>query len=93
MRVVYKHHLEISGFIQEIPASKDARILCVQMQNAGHPESPNFKPTVWIELDPERIDTNIKVRIVTTGQNFNFKGNCIGTFQDGWFVGHVYQIL
>lgn len=90
MRIINKHHLEISGSIQEFPASSDTKILCVKMQKTGQ----GGRPTIWIEVDPEKLDSKIRLRVVMTRESFDESeiDSYVGTFQQDWFVGHVYRL-
>lgn len=94
MRVIYKHHLEISGSTQEFPASEDAKILSVQVQKIGQGGLSTHRPTIWIEVDPEKLNSKIKFRVIMTGEWFNESevDSYVGTFQQDWFVGHVYRL-
>ena len=94
MKVIYKHYLEISGSIQEFPASEDVKILCVQMQKIRQGGLSTHRPTIWIEVDPEKLGSKIRLRVVMTGEEFDDSeiDSYVGTFQQDWFVGHVYRL-
>lgn len=50
-------------------------------------------PTLWALVDPNAPKTTHEFRIVGTGRMFDPSGmRYVGTFQDGNFVWHVYQL-
>lgn len=59
------------------------RFLAVGVQNPGD------TPTVWAIVDPEADKEAIEVWITVTGGPVA-EGEYLGTFQSGWFVGHVF---
>jgi hypothetical protein len=72
---------------QTIQMPKGARILCLQMQNA--------KATMWAIVDDTKPLTNRVFVTVGTGRpiadTFLESSYYVGTYQDGWFVWHVFE--
>lgn len=81
MKQIWK--FQVSGII-EMPA--DAKILTVQNQNGD--------PCIWALVDPnQKMDARM-FTIVGTGKPFDDTNTVyIGTFQDGPFVWHLFEII
>lgn len=89
MLVIHKFPVDAgSGMIQEIKLSgKLHSFLKVDMQNNV--------PMVWAVIDQAKPKETVKVRVIVTGMEFESTevGAYIGTFQQDWFVGHVWEVL
>ena len=83
---IWKYHISIG--INNIGMPKDANILCVQIQNG--------KPCIWARVN---LDNEIEKRsfaVFGTGismSNLGFMKIYIGTFQEGEFVGHLFELI
>lgn len=98
-RIIYKYPLkQLPGMGEKIETVKGAKLLTLQMQKCGadypDPMLQNKSiPMLWFECDPDEAarETHIFF-IIPTGQTFPGQGaSYVGTFQDDWFVGHVYE--
>lgn len=83
---VEKNALSVSGlgpFELEIPSG--ALVLTVGMQT---------EPVLWVLVDPTQPQVTHRFLIVGTGHGeVPDRFMYVGTFQMGWFVGHVFQEL
>lgn len=84
MKKIWKYELYVGpDAVHDMPAF--SRILSVQMQDG--------KPVLWAEVNPREDRVTRKFRVYGTGQEIDdFGGHYVGTFQDGPFVGHVYEL-
>lgn len=57
-----------------------------------HVAMQHERPTVWIEADPSLDSVPRTFVIVGTGQTIPPQGRHCGTFFDGPFVWHVYEV-
>jgi hypothetical protein len=102
-KIIYKYPLGPSfqtGGRVEMPFG--AKILTLQMQLGPDPADPagpkKMLPTLWAECPREQFASmsDRYFTIIPTGQEFEdrpgYLMEYIGTFQDGWFVGHVYEM-
>lgn len=74
MGAVYKFKLEVTER-QEVTMPKDAKMLCIQVQNGT--------PCLWALVEPKNPTENVAIRIHGTGHNINDAERLeyIGTFQ------------
>lgn len=87
-RKIYKYVVPVDtsnpgAFSIEMP--KFASFLAMQMKDG--------RPCLWYQIDP--AETEIQTHnfiVVCTGQEFEWPATYLGTFQDGWFVGHIYSV-
>ena len=75
MTVIYKY-----AIAQDSLLPRSAKPLCVQKQDDV--------PMLWAEVDDGDTSRAQRVHVCVTGGEP--RGEYVGTFQDGWFVGHVY---
>ena len=82
MRVIWKY--DISREIIRVPIW--SKVLCVQLQDG--------EPQIWMLVDTEeKVFERRRFIVIGTGQSFNSKDmNYIGTYQQGIFVWHVFEI-
>ena len=83
-RVIFKYCIDINKW-NEIVMPAKAKVLTVQFQLV--------KPVMWVETNPYTDDKETReFWIVGTGHEFDVEdATYIGTYQDGGFVGHVYE--
>jgi hypothetical protein len=87
MRKIYKYVLKITDD-QYVLLPKGAKPLSVDIQEGNL--------CLWAEVNTSESQTvNLHVRILATGESIpetqeQDAMRFIGTFQNGWFVGHVY---
>ena len=83
---IWKYQIPITGrFEIEMPGA--AQIISIQMQNEV--------PYVWAIVGPKITPSNRRFKLVGTGHEFDFlpTDKFIGTFQDGPYVWHLFEIL
>lgn len=87
MKQIWKFQVEN---VIEMP--KGAEILTVQTQAMANRYT--FDPYIWAKVDP-RNETEIrKFEVIGTGHQFDDTGKeYIGTYFDGPFVWHLFEIL
>lgn len=75
----------INDYDNQVFMPEGAKILSVQIQNG--------EAVLWALVDPDALKRNRMFRVFATGENVFTpeKWNYIGTFQKGWFVGHVFE--
>jgi hypothetical protein len=86
MRTVYKFRLEnlTSGPPVDIVMPKGARILTLQLQGGG--------PCIWVLVDPDAPPETRTFHVLATGQEIEGSlGEYVGTYQQGFFVWHVFE--
>ena len=77
---------KVENFI-EMP--KGAEILTVQIQ-----DGQMFNACIWAKVNPENELEKRHFIVVGTGQGFQDDNtNYIGTYQDGPFVWHLFEII
>jgi len=82
IRTVYKYPIYGAGADIQMP--RGARVLCVQIQDDV--------PTIWALVDPNAELEGRHFRLMVTGGAFDADGlTYVGTYQQGWFVGHVFE--
>ena len=81
---VWKYSLN-SKASQLIHMPQGAQVLTVQMQDGS--------PTIWALVDPAAGLEEHIIEIHGTGHPIVSEemGRYVGTFQDGWYVGHVFD--
>lgn len=81
---IYKYQLENSHNTIEMPIG--AKVLTMQLQNGI--------PCIWALVDQKLTYEKRKFEVIPTGPYFydNYPLTYIGTFQNGDFVGHVFEI-
>lgn len=87
MKAIWKFPVMFED-VNSIMMPKGAKVLTVQMQ-AG-------SPVIWAIVDPESELVDRRFRLLGTGQHFDDWGDYVqyvGTFQDGGFVGHLFDFL
>ena len=74
MGAVFKYQLVVTDR-QEVTMPKDAKILCIQVQNGT--------PCIWCMVEPSNPEEKVTIRIHGTGHNINDPERLeyIGTFQ------------
>lgn len=80
MKTIFKYPLHANP--SYLTLSRDCKILSVQVQDKV--------PTVWEEYDPSQEPQEVTFVIAPTGGFVPENAEYVGTFQDDWFVGHVY---
>lgn len=88
---IYKYPIQFTEMYNGLPMAEItlpafSHILDVQLQN-------DFL-TLWAEVDPTNETVTRNFVRVMTGQDFyhdNLK--YIKTYQQGWFVGHIYEVM
>jgi hypothetical protein len=95
MKTVWKFSLTFDGttvfnkplpYTQDVSMPEGAQILTVQMQDDT--------PTIWVLVNPSADPDTRKFMLVDTGFNeVPPDAAYIGTFQKGWFVGHVFEVF
>lgn len=84
MRTIHKFPVYSTGsFVITVPV--EARPLSVAVQNE--------QPIMWFELDTRQEHAKRCFEVVGTGQPVPENAIYIGTYQLGWFVGHLYEVL
>jgi hypothetical protein len=79
---IWKYQLDSQSKIIGIP--RGAQILALQMQDEF--------PVIWALVDPSQSLVDHQINIYDTGQLIpEDTGRYIGTFQEGWYVGHVFD--
>lgn len=79
MSEIWKYEIHAGSQFLEIPGLE--RFLAVGVQEGG--------PVVWAIVQPDQPKQRVCVSVAVTGGSPQ-AGNFLGTFQDGWFVGHVF---
>lgn len=80
---IWKFELELGTTYVKMPLA--AKVLCCQQQ---HDDT-----CIWVQCDP-KADLEIrKFSVIVTGGNLTGNEKYIGTFQDGRYVGHVFEIV
>lgn len=78
---IWKYPLVAGALWLKIPGLR--RFLTVGYQNDG--------PVLWAIADPSEPEREYQVWVATTGGAVpSTTPDYLGTFQDGWFVGHVF---
>lgn len=69
----------------QIGLPEGAEILDIQVQND--------MPVMWALVNPEAPKKNLLFRVFATGEKMLSpeRWKYVGTFQKGWFVGHVFE--
>jgi hypothetical protein len=81
MKQIYKY--KVMGAI-EMP--KGAEILKLMVQDS-------FNVCIWAKVDPEMEIESRRFEVIGTGHPFNDTNKqYIGTYQDGPFVWHIFEI-
>lgn len=87
MAKVFKYQLPISDAVK-VYMPKDAKVLCVQVQNG--------QPCIWASVNPDKELEERQFRIAGTGHTIEdgIVDNYIGTVQlhDGKLVFHVFEV-
>jgi len=84
MKIIYKYYLfqESSETILELP--RNARVLSVQVQRG--------ETCLWALVNPEQPLEPRTFVCQLTGGAFDPTGlEYVSTYQNGWFVGHVFE--
>lgn len=93
MRTIYKYPVNRNpNFSIEMPAG--SHILSVQMQ-IDQIQRGKDKAVMWVLVDTEKPLIERQFCLTTTGQEITHHPNgliYIGTFQDGKFVGHLFEV-
>lgn len=79
MRRIWKYSIEPGSQLLDIPGLE--RFLAVGVQESG--------PVVWAIVRPDEPTKKVLVHVKVTG-GVPPDGEYVGTFQRGWFVGHVF---
>jgi len=81
MRVIWKAQLDSTKMLVQMPIDAVVRTVMVQ----------DGVPTIWFEGSEDKIKRARRVRIIGTGIEIeDDAGDYVGSYQLGWFVGHVY---
>lgn len=84
MKVIFKYDIGTPVYVPN-----DSQVLCVKLQNGVG--------RVWVLQDSEAEDIKynyIQLEVIGTGQGFDDTGKkYIGTYEDGSFIKHVFQIV
>jgi hypothetical protein len=81
--LIYKYPLT-ANHIQYVNMPRGAKVLAVASQGSI--------PTIWAEVDPEApMEIRSFCTCVTGGEAPGSAWKYIGTYQSGWFVGHLYE--
>lgn len=83
---IWKFQLQVT-LKQDVEMPLGTEILCLQTQQG--------RPCLWAEVNPDNKTEARTFRIVGTGnsRDINSFGKYIGTFQDGMYVWHLYEIV
>lgn len=73
-------------FAETFSIPSGAKFLTLQMQDGA--------PTLWFQVDSSRSKQDRHFVVCATGGPLasDLMGY-LGTFQKGWFVGHVYEVV
>lgn len=83
MKTIYKYPIITPIGNATIDIHEDAQFLAVQMQDNV--------PCIWAVIDTSKPIRSFNVLIAGTGNSLPIDlGGYIGTYQNGWFVGHVF---
>jgi hypothetical protein len=81
LRTVWKFQMLGRAFGVQMPCG--ARVLTVQLQNDD--------PVIWALVDPLAPAETREFYMAMTGESFDAEGyEYVGTYQAGWFVGHLF---
>jgi hypothetical protein len=84
IKQIWKYKLD--GVISSIEIPLDGKVLTVQIQNEV--------PHIWVLVNPENQVETRGFRVVGTGHPFDdTDSKYIGTFQDGPFVWHLFEMV
>lgn len=81
---IYKYPLTLDGFSEEIEMPLGARILTLQTQGDI--------PTLWAIVDPRELMETRLFGAIGTGHPVPANGSYVGTWQDGPYVWHLFEI-
>jgi hypothetical protein len=84
MKTVYKYQLR-GRYTTGLELPPQAQILSVQSQEGI--------PTLWALVDPQEETQQRYFRVVGTGWEIEEEVNHIGTYMEGAFVWHVFEII
>ena len=86
-KIIYKYPVPILDMI-ELDLPEGAIYLSCQVQGT------NEKPFMWFIADPNQNDETRYFKVVQTGMKTDFTNlEYLGTFQTGYFVGHLFEII
>lgn len=80
---VWKFYLQLGTNFMSIPSG--GKFLSVQMQDG--------RICVWVQCDENAPRVNRQVDVAVTGGRLTGTEKYIGTFQDGPYVGHAFEIV
>ena len=81
MKTIWKYPMISSLAKIHMPA--EAEILSVQVQNGC--------PHIWALVDTDNPPTERMFEVVVTGGDVKHSSEYLGTFQNDWFVGHLFE--
>lgn len=90
---IYKYTVYICSDKFEHPMSADAKILSVQYRGGEH--VPPAETEVFMQAFHDMNKPKITRRFIvySTGLDFDMTGHkFIDTFQEGYFVGHLFEL-
>jgi hypothetical protein len=79
----------LNGMVNDIQMPMDAEILTVQLQ-----DGQMFNACIWAKVNPENELEKRQFVVIGTGHSFDDTNHkYIGTYQEGFFVWHVFEIV
>jgi hypothetical protein len=79
----------LNGMVNDIQMPMDAEILTVQLQ-----DGQMFNACIWAKVKPENELEKRQFVVIGTGHSFDDTNHkYIGTYQEGFFVWHVFEIV
>jgi hypothetical protein len=79
----------LNGMVNDIQMPLDAEILTVQLQ-----DGQMFNACIWAKVNPENELEKRQFVVIGTGHSFDDTNHkYIGTYQEGFFVWHVFEIV
>ena len=84
MTAIWKYPLT-NDSLQNVAMPRGAKIVACMMQGKTL--------ALWAMVDPSAVLETHIISICGTGHEFEVDdiGEYVGTFQDGWYVGHVFD--
>ena len=76
---------KIDSFDCKIEMPEGAKILSLQLQN--------WIPCIWVQVDVNNLIETRRFVTHPTGVYFHHAEKYIGTYQIGWYVWHVFEII
>lgn len=84
MKVVYKYYLSMLE-AKQVEVSIDSKVVLVGVQKD--------RLCIWIETNIHAWQVERKFEVYGTGLRIYDRRNHVGSFQDGEYVWHVYEVM